>query len=76
MDKLITEIRMDPPQWIVYQRQMASLAVQEKVFIHGQPSAQRNLDGIIMQKIMSRQWQVVDQRNDPDSDWYFIRTRP
>jgi hypothetical protein len=76
MDKLITEIRTDPPQWIVYQRQMASMAVQEKVFIHGQPSAQRNLDEIIMQKITLGQWQVVDQRNDPDSSWYVIRTRP
>jgi hypothetical protein len=76
MDKLITEIQADPPQWIVYQRQMASMAVQEKTFIHGQPSAQRTLDEIIMQRISSGQWQVVDQRNDPDSSWYVIQTRP
>jgi len=76
MDELIKEIRTDPPQWIVYQRQLMSMAVQEKLFIHGQPSAQRNLDEAIMQKVEAGQWQLVDGRNDRDSSWYVIRTRP
>jgi hypothetical protein len=44
MNALMKELQTGPPQWIVYQRQMVSMAPQEKLFNHGQRSAQRDLD--------------------------------
>jgi hypothetical protein len=78
MNELIQELQTAPPQWIVYQRQMASMTALEKLFIHGQRSAQRDLDEVIMQKISTGQWQLTDNRSyqDRDSSWYVIRTRP
>jgi hypothetical protein len=53
------------------------MAPQEKLFNHGQPSAQRELDERIMRKIASGQWHLVDKKvQDADSTWYIIRTRP
>jgi hypothetical protein len=77
MNELMEELQKGPPQWIVYQRQLVSIAPMEKAFNHGRPSAQRDLDEIIMQKIATGQWQLVDEKvQDADSTWYVIRTRP
>jgi hypothetical protein len=77
MNELIKELQTTPPQWIVYQRQLVSMAPLEKLFNHGQPSAQRDLDDMIMQKIATGQWQLVDKKDqDADSTWYVIRTGP
>jgi hypothetical protein len=77
MNELIKELQTEPPQWIVYQRQLVSMAPLEKLFNHGQPSVQRDLDEMIMQKIATRQWQLVDKKDqDADSTWYVIRTQP
>jgi hypothetical protein len=77
MNQLMKELETAPPQWIAYQRQLVSMAPQEKLFNHGQPSAQRELDERIMRKIATGQWQLVDKKDqDADSTWYIIRTRP
>jgi hypothetical protein len=77
MNELMKELQTGPPQWIVYQRQLVSMAPLEKLFNHGQPSVQRDLDEMIMRKIATRQWQLVDKKvQDEDSTWYVIRTRP
>lgn len=77
MDKLMTELQTDPPQWIVYQRQLVSMGVQEESFNHGHPLPQRFLDTLIMQKIATHQWQLIDKKNYQGGDgWYIIRTHP
>ena len=77
MNELMKELQTSPPQWVVYQRQLVSIAPLEKLFTHGQPSAQRDLDAMIMQKIATGQWQVVDKKvQDAVSTWYVIRTGP
>jgi hypothetical protein len=77
IEKMIGELRTAPPEWIVYQREMSSMSVQEQTFIHGQPFAQRDLDGLIMQRIATGQWRLVNRRTDKTGDgWYIIRTRP
>jgi hypothetical protein len=77
IEKLIGELETNPPQWIVYQRQLANLAYQERVFGHGQPLPQRNLDSLIMQRIATGQWQLVDWKpSQVGEGWYIIRTRP
>jgi hypothetical protein len=76
MNQLMKELQTAPPQWIAYQRQLVSMAPQEKLFNHGQPSAQRELDEMIMRKIATGQWHLVDKKvQDADSTWYIIRTR-
>jgi hypothetical protein len=77
MNELMKELETGPPQWVVYQRQLVSIAPLEKLYNHGQPSAQRDLDEMIMKKIATRQWQLVDKKvQDADSTWYVIRTGP
>jgi hypothetical protein len=77
MNGLMKELQTGPPQWIVYQRQLVSIAPLEKLFNHGRPSVQRDLDEMIMQKIATGQWQLVDKKvQDADSTWYVIRTGP
>jgi hypothetical protein len=74
---LIQELQTAPPQWIVYQRQLKILALHERIYNHGQPLAQRDLDELIMQKIATREWQLVDKKNYLEGDgWFVIRTRP
>jgi hypothetical protein len=75
MNQLMKELQTGPPQWIVYQRQLVNIAPLEKLFNHGQPSVQRDLDEMIMQKIATGQWQLVDKKDqDADSIWCVIRT--
>ena len=85
INHLMYEIDTAPPQWIVYQRQMKILSGAELSYNHGQPLAHRDLDEMIMRKIATGQWQVVeksnyllvDRRNYQDGDgWLIIRTRP
>jgi len=75
--ELIKELQTSPPQWIVYQRQLDNLAAHERIYNHGQPLAQRDLDELIMRKIATGQWQMVDKINYLEGDgWLVIRTRP
>jgi hypothetical protein len=83
---LISELDTAPPKWIVYQRQMKILTGQEKV-LH-QRLAQHDMDEMIMRKIATGQWRLVDtsnylvaqtadENNYQDGDgWLIIRTRP
>jgi hypothetical protein len=69
--------RTNPPQWVAYQRQLGSLAVHEQAYNHGQPLPQRDLDDLIMQRIATGQWQLVDWKpSQAGEGWYIIRTRP
>jgi hypothetical protein len=77
INHLMQELDSAPPQWIVYQRQMTALQSQESVFSHGQPLPHRALDTMIMQKIATGQWQLVDTRHYLEGDgWLIIKTRP
>ena len=77
INHLMSELRTAPPQWIVYQRQIGILSGAERLYNHGQPLAQRDLDSLILEKIASGQWTLVDKREYLVGDgWYVIRTRP
>lgn len=85
INQLMRELDSQPPQWIVYERQMRMLEGQESALSHGQPLPHRYLDEMIMQKIATGQWRVVSKSNylfvdkafyqDGDG-WWIIRTRP
>ena len=75
--RLMGQLDTDPPQWILYQRQMEVIRIHEVVFGGGHPMPQRHLDEMILQKIASGKWQVVDERHYLAGDgWYLIRTHP
>ena len=83
--RLIGELKTAPPMWIVYQRQLHIMSGAERLYNHGRPLAQRELDTLIMDNIASGKWQLVEKRDYPkvlDKDeylpgdgWYVIRTR-
>jgi hypothetical protein len=85
---LIDELDTAPPQWIVYQRQLKIMSGPERLYNHGQPLAQRDMDDMIMRKIATGQWKLIDksnylvaamvnEKNYQEGDgWLIIRTRP
>ncbi len=84
MAHLQHELETDPPQWIVYQRQMNIMIGSERLYNHSQPIPQRHLDTFIAQKLTSGEWTLVDDSDyllpgDPPSaagaGWYVIRTQ-
>ena len=77
INHLMDELETAPPQWIIYQRQLHILSGAERLYNHGQPLAQRDLDHLIMQKIATGQWKLVDKKDYLVGDgWFIIRTRP
>ena len=77
IDHLTDQLATAPPQWIVYQRQLVGLAGSERLYNHGRPWPQRALDEMIMQKIATGQWLLVDKKNYLKGDgWFIIRTHP
>jgi hypothetical protein len=77
IDRLMQELNTSPPQWIVYQRQLKILHGTEINYNNGLPLAHRDLDTLIMQKIASGQWQLIDKVNYLEGDgWFIIKTRP
>jgi hypothetical protein len=86
IEHLMTELAAAPPEWIVYQRQLHIMTGAERLYNHGQPLAQRDLDSMIMENIASGKWQLVEKRDYPPvldkneylpgDGWYVIRTRP
>ncbi len=85
VEHLIVELEANPPEWIVYQRQINILVGAERLYNHRRPLAQRDLDKMIMEKLNSGEWTLVDRsgylrpgywKNWDETDWYVIRTRP
>lgn len=90
IEHMMDELNTAPPEWIVYQRQLNILDGAERLYNHGQPLAQRDLDTMIMQKLASGQWKLVstsdylnpgleaqDVTHNPDGEkWFIIQTHP
>ena len=77
INHLIHELETDPPHWIVYQRQLDVLRGQEWLYHHSQPLAQRDLDELIMQRLATGQWTLIEKRDYLVGDgWFIIRTHP
>ena len=79
IEQLIHELNAAPPEWIVYQRQMNIMRGAEKLYNHGQPLAQRDLDTLIKQKLAKGDWTLVDKSEYlgdlGGNGWFIIRTR-
>ena len=79
--RLTADLQNFPPKWILYQRQLASLAAHESQYNHGQPLPHRYLDHFIEEKLSSGKWQIVyvshyEETPRWDNQWILIRTRP
>lgn len=78
---LISQLDTSPPEWIFYQRQLATLRLHERVYNHGNPLQHRFLDQMIEEKIAQGKWHVVYASSYGDSvewddHWLLIRTTP
>lgn len=81
IEQMMRELDTNPPEWIVYQRQLNIMKGAERLYNHGRPLAQRDLDTMIASKLASGQWTLVDQSNYLGEEkngggWFIIRTRP
>lgn len=81
---LMNELQSSPPKWILYQRQLTTLRLHEKVYNQGNPLQQRYLDQLIQQKIDEGMWHVAytcdfgsrEQWGEMwDNKWMLIQTR-
>jgi hypothetical protein len=75
--KMMWELNGNPPMWILYQRQLKILKINEISYNHGHPLAHRDLDDLIESRLDSGAWKLVakwtEQKHD---DWLLIRTSP
>jgi hypothetical protein len=76
IDALDAELEQAPPEWIVYQRALDTITLQEVTTKLKEPLVHRDLDREIMEKIVSGHWTVVQRRCFDGSDWILIRTNP
>jgi hypothetical protein len=76
IDALDAELEQTPPEWIVYQRALDTITLQEVTTKLKEPLVHRDLDREIMEKIVSGHWTVVQRRCFDGSDWILIRTNP
>ena len=78
IEQLMKELATAPPQWIIYQRQLNILQGAERLYNHGNPLAQRDLDTMIASKLSSGQWKLVDYSNylGQEGGWFLIETHP
>ena len=59
----------------MYQRQLDILRGQEWLYNHNQPLAQRDLDEMILRKLTTGEWVLVEKRNYLVGDgWFIINT--
>ena len=77
VEVLMQQLQTAPPQWILYERQLKVLAAHETEYTHGKPLAHRLLDDLLMRKLASGEWKLVDRRDYLVGDgWYLIETHP
>lgn len=74
--RLMDQLKINPPTWILYQRQLGVLGLHERVYNSGRPLPHRALHMFLMERIASGQWRVVKRTSDrKDNDWILLRTK-
>ncbi|MFN2472643.1 MAG: hypothetical protein ABR588_01800 [Sphingomicrobium sp.] len=64
-----------PPAWILYERQLNILRVNEVAYHHGGRSHYRDLDEYIEGQVVRGHWTIVRRWSEiPGDDWQLIRT--
>ena len=76
VELLLNELVANPPDFILYQRQLENLRRHEIVYNNGKPLPQRLLDQYIMEMIDRKRWSVVYSSTYGDGNtWYLLKTR-
>ncbi len=73
---LMDELKRNPPTWIFYERNLATIQAHEIVYNGGQGIPHRKLDELIASRLSSSQWSVQQQKCFGGADWILIRTTP
>ena len=78
---LMGELQQAPPKWILYERQLDSLAAHERQYNHGQPLPHRYLDQLLEEKLGDGEWKAVYTSEYASTalwkeQWILIQTRP
>ena len=75
VNRIVRDLTVRPPSWILYQRQIKVLRSNEIFFNHGQPSPHRRLDDLIESRVREGRWTVVERWTEqPGDEWQLIRT--
>jgi hypothetical protein len=74
--KIIEKLKIDPPNFIFYQRQLANLKLHEEIYRNGKALPHRKLDEFIMNEIEGKKWLVIyTSKLYPPSEWILIATK-
>ncbi len=78
LEALTADLERNPPEWILYQRQLEVLAENERAFNGGNPLPHRALEAYIMQHVENGTWSAVREQAPfrDTSTWLLIHTRP
>ena len=76
MQRLVTDLQQQPPEWIAYERGLDTMAVHEKIFLHDARLPHRELDALVIQRLRSGAWSLPFQQCYNGVDWLLIHTRP
>jgi hypothetical protein len=73
--KITKDLGSQPPTWVLYQRQLKVLRLNEIFFNHGQRSPHHDLDDFIEGQVGRGTWKIVSRWSEqPGNDWQLIRT--
>jgi hypothetical protein len=82
IENMMSQLDTEPPKYVVYQRQMEILRGAERLYNHGQPLAQHELDDMIFRKLSTGQWKLLDKSSylnrtpNGDDGWFIMQTHP
>jgi hypothetical protein len=81
VDRIMNELENAPPEFVFYQKEVVSLADNERVFNGGRPLPHRFLGELIESKLEQGAWHAVytsdfEASYDKQSKWMLIRTAP
>lgn len=77
IDRLLNDLKRQPPNYVFIQLQEGVLSHHEEVFNKGRPLPYRNLQSYIREKVIRKEWVVVSEsRLFPESHWLLVRTAP
>ncbi|MEO6359640.1 MAG: hypothetical protein ABIO43_03575 [Sphingomicrobium sp.] len=76
IDRIKDGLLQDPPDFILYQRQLAVMQMHERIYNHGRPLPHRKLDQLIMEKVRSGEWKIIQVSTAfSPSQWFLIKTK-
>lgn len=76
VEKLTADLERDPPEWIAYERGLDTMGIHEHAFLHDTKLPHRQIDALIVNRVLSGAWTLTLQRCYGGADWMLVHTRP